>query len=232
VRGAAAIIVAAGQGQRFGGGIRKQYLRLRNRPIVWWSLNAFERCPSFRAIVLVVPKSDVASIRKKASAWKIGKLIAVVPGGATRADSVRHGLQRVPAGCRWVAVHDGVRPLIKAAVIEQVLKAARRYGAAIAACHSKDTVKLAGPSGFVERTPPRTIVWQAQTPQIFNRRLLERVFRWAGFRSATDDAQLVERLGAHVKLVPSPAENVKITVPLDLKLAELFVKREGGRGKR
>jgi len=147
------------------------------------------------------------------------KLIAVVSGGPTRAASVRRGLSSVPPGCRYVAVHDAVRPLARPALIESVVRAARKGGAALAACPSKDTVKLANARGMVVSSPPRETVWLAQTPQIFERRLLLRAHKQGERLAVTDDAQLVERLGARVKLVESPSDNIKVTVPLDIVLA-------------
>jgi 2-C-methyl-D-erythritol 4-phosphate cytidylyltransferase len=215
----AAIIVAGGKGLRYGGRVRKQYLLLHRKPILWWSLSAFERSPSVISITLVVPADDVRAVSAKAHTWGFRKLFAVVPGGATRADSVREGLERLPPESRYVAVHDAVRPLVTPAIIESVIRAARASKAALAACPSKDTVKLANTSDFVSASPKRETVWLAQTPQIFERRLLERANRAGRRQAVTDDAQLVERLGVRVKLVKSPPENFKVTVPIDFMLA-------------
>jgi 2-C-methyl-D-erythritol 4-phosphate cytidylyltransferase len=215
----AAIIVAGGKGLRYGGRVRKQYLLLNGRPILWWSLSAFERSPSIGSITLVVPAEDVSRLRAQTQAWKFKKLFAVVPGGTLRADSVRHGLFHIPPNSRYVAVHDAVRPLVTTATIENVIRAARRLKAALAASPSRDTLKLGSPAGFVRHSPPRETVWLAQTPQIFERRLLERAHRKGIRQAVTDDAQLVERLGARVKLVESSSENLKVTVPVDFVLA-------------
>ena len=227
----AAIIVAGGKGLRFGGKIRKQYLQLRGKPILWWSLQAFEKSPSVGSMVLVVPAEDVRRLRVKARAWGFRKLAAIVPGGVTRADSVREGLTVVPEGCRYVAVHDAVRPLVVPAIIEQVIAAARRSGAALAACPSKDTVKLANGDGHIHSTPDREKVWLAQTPQVFHRKLLERAHQKGKNASVTDDAMLVERLGAKVRLVEAPADNLKITRPIDLELAKIILSRGGPCGR-
>ena len=237
----AAIIVAGGKGLRYGGPVRKQYLPLGGRPIVWWSLSAFERSPSIFSIVLVVPAGDVAKIRARTPGWKFKKLSAVVAGGRTRADSVRRGLSATPRSARYVAVHDAVRPLVRPKLIESVIDTARKAGAALAACPSKDTVKLANSRGLVIASPPRDTVWLAQTPQIFERRLLERAHRlrrnkgrgsWSVDRRSksvhgarcTDDSQLVERLGVRVKLVESPPDNIKVTLPMDFVLARSILK--------
>lgn len=217
---AAAVIVAGGQGVRFGGKVRKQYLLLSGRPLLWWSLRAFEKSPSVASVVLVVPERDVSLMKRKVRTWKFKKLLRVVPGGITRADSVRQGLQAVPSSLKWVAVHDAVRPLVTPPLIEGVLRQARRHQAAIAACPSRDTVKIADSQGRIRSSPARETVWLAQTPQVFNRRLLHRAHREGRTLQVTDDAQLVERLGVKVKLVASSAENLKVTLPIDLVLAK------------
>jgi 2-C-methyl-D-erythritol 4-phosphate cytidylyltransferase len=215
----AAIIVAGGKGLRFGGRVRKQYLLLKRRPIVWWSLAAFEKSPSIHSIILVVPAEDVRRVRERSRRWKFKKLSVVTTGGATRAESVRRGLLVIPKNCRYVAVHDAVRPLVTPRVIEDVVRAARQFEAALAACLSKDTVKLANGNRVVRSSPPRETVWLAQTPQIFERRLLLKAHEKGRAQLVTDDSQLVERLGVHVRLVESPSENIKVTVPADIILA-------------
>ena len=211
--------MAGGKGLRFGGRIRKQYLLLKGRPIVWWSLRAYEKSPSVRLMVLVAPADDIPRLHDKIRGWKFRKFFALVPGGVTRADSVRQGLSAVPESCRYVAVHDAVRPLIQPETIEKVILAARRSKAALAACPSKDTVKLANSGGYVRASPARQSVWMAQTPQVFERRLLLRANEKGRRLAVTDDSQLVEKLGVRVKLVESPPENMKVTVPMDFILA-------------
>jgi 2-C-methyl-D-erythritol 4-phosphate cytidylyltransferase len=219
MRDTAAIIVAGGKGLRFGGSVRKQYLLLQRRPILWWSAAAFEHSPSVLSIILVVPSDDVETVLAQTHAWRLKKISAVVSGGATRADSVREGLKNIPDPARYVAVHDAVRPLVTPAIVERVIQAARITKAALAACLSKDTVKIADSRGRVEASPSRDRVWLAQTPQIFERRLLERANRKGKHLPVTDDAQLVERLGVRVKLVESSPENLKVTLPIDFVLA-------------
>lgn len=224
---AAAIIVAGGQGLRFGGKVRKQYLRLRRRPILWWSLKAFHSSPSIGAMILVTPAEDCARVFRATRQWGFKKIVAVVPGGKTRADSVREGLKALPSTARWVAVHDAVRPLVTSKTIEDTIAKARSHRAAIAACPSKDTVKLAGSGQRIQSSPPREKVWLAQTPQTFERKLLEHAHAKGLKLPVTDDSQLVERLGVPVCLVESPAENIKVTFPEDLATAQLILKRRG-----
>jgi 2-C-methyl-D-erythritol 4-phosphate cytidylyltransferase len=218
MRDTAAIIVAGGKGLRFGGRTRKQYVSLNGRPIFWWSLRAFQKCASIAEIILVVPANDLKRV-----VVAVPKKIRVVAGGTTRADSVRHGLKAISPAIRWVAVHDAVRPLITPSIIEAVIRAARRHRAAIAATPSRDTVKIANGHDTVKSTPERDKVWLAQTPQVFERELLERAHAKGCGATVTDDAQLVERLGVKVKLVEAPADNIKITRPIDLELAKCIV---------
>jgi 2-C-methyl-D-erythritol 4-phosphate cytidylyltransferase len=221
---AAAIIVAGGKGLRFGGPVRKQYLKLQGRPLIRWSASAFDASPSIGWMVLVVPADDVADLRRMATRWNFKKSVMVVRGGETRADSVRQGLAALPPECRWVCVHDAVRPLVTRETIEKTLREARRTGAAIAACLSKDTVKLADARGHIHSTPARETVWLAQTPQTFERKLLERAHRRGRHLPVTDDAQLVERLGIRVQLVATPPENIKVTTRIDLTIARAVIK--------
>ncbi len=216
----AAIIVAGGKGLRFGGRVRKQYLKLGAHPLYGWCVKAFQRAPSIAEIILVVPKEDLKTVR-------FSKNLRVVAGGSTRAESVRAGLRAISSQIAWVAVHDAARPLVSPPLIEKVIRVARKFQAAIAATPSKDTVKLSNGNGSIASTPPRHSVWLAQTPQIFERRLLERAHRQGRNQTVTDDAQLVERLGVRVKLVPSPPENIKVTVPADFKIAKMILKSRG-----
>jgi len=221
----AAIIVAGGKGLRYGGPTRKQYLKLAGKPLLWWSIHAFEQSASVGSIVVVVPAEDVRRVQALVSRSRFRKVVSVVAGGAERRDSVRHGLEALPPGPRWIGVHDAVRPLIRKETIEATFHAARRDQAALAACRSKDTVKIVDASGYVKSSPDRNQVWLAQTPQCFERSLLERAHRKGRDWPVTDDAQMVERLGVRVKIVEAPAENIKITTPMDLKLAQSLCPR-------
>jgi 2-C-methyl-D-erythritol 4-phosphate cytidylyltransferase len=220
----AAVIVAGGQGKRYGGRVRKQYLTLAGRPVYWWSVQAFDRSPSIGVIILVVPRDNIMGMRRQLTRLKTHKPLHLVSGGETRADSVRQGLAAIPPGYRGVAVHDAVRPLITPELIESVIKGARAHRAAIAATPSKDTVKLAGRQRMIQRTLPRESVWLAQTPQAFDRALLERAHARGQDVPVTDDAMLVERLGIRVKLIESPPDNLKVTVPTDFQLAQRLMK--------
>jgi len=220
----AAIVLGAGSGKRFGGPVRKQYLRLNGKPLLWWSLRAFDQASSVQSLTLVAPQDDLPALKKQLKTWRFKKMHALVAGGAERSDSVKEGLKAIPSDSRWVAVHDGVRPLITPDDIENVIRATLQHRAALAASPSRDTVKIVDAGGFVRSSPDRQTVWLAQTPQIFERALLERAHAsQAG--AVTDDAQLVERLGVSVKLVEIPPTNLKVTLPMDYVLAAQILKQ-------
>jgi len=218
----AAVIVAAGAGRRMGSALPKQVLPLAGRPLVEHSLRAFQRAPSVDRIVLVLPAGFAAVFPLKLGA--IEKLAATVAGGETRQASVRNGLEAI-AGEEWVVVHDAARPLVMPTLIEAVLAAARDHGAAVAARPARDTVKQVD-GRVVVGTFDRDRVVLVQTPQAFRAELLRRAHREAaadGFL-ATDDAQLVERLGEPVAWVEGPATNLKVTTADDLRLAEMLLR--------
>jgi 2-C-methyl-D-erythritol 4-phosphate cytidylyltransferase len=222
----AAVIVAAGRGERFGGGVPKQFIDCAGRPLLAHTLTRFCRAGGFAEMILALP--DVADLDRRlggASAWPIP--VRAVAGGEDRQASVAAALA-VLSGVDLVLVHDGVRPLVPIRVIREVQRAAAAVGAAIAACPCGDTVKEVA-EGRVVRTLARTGLVQAQTPQGFRIDLLREAHRRAGEDGirATDDAALVERLGCPVAIVDSPATNLKVTGPDDLALAEFLIERAG-----
>jgi 2-C-methyl-D-erythritol 4-phosphate cytidylyltransferase len=219
MKGVCAIIVAAGQGRRFGSA--KQFAALKGRPLLDWTLDAFETHPEVDEIVLVLPD-------EKDGARFIGrhpKITAVVRGGRRRQDSVRRGFARVrPGAGEIVLVHDGVRPLVTREVISRVIREAGRCGAAIPAVPVEDTIKEAV-RGKVVRTVDRANLYRVQTPQGFAYAVLDQALRRAGPKrpAATDEAALAERAGAEVRVVAGDPRNIKVTIPSDLKLAEAFL---------
>jgi 2-C-methyl-D-erythritol 4-phosphate cytidylyltransferase len=216
-----AVIVAAGEGRRFGG--PKQFALLRGRAVLDWSLAAFEANPNVDAVVLVL--GDEARGAKDASRY--AKVTAVVRGGEMRQDSVANGVEALdPAEDDIVLVHDGARPLVTQDLIERVLEAARATGAAIPGLPLEDTIKEAE-AGRVVRTVPRERLIRVQTPQGFSAGLLRRALdaaKTAGL-AATDEAALLESLGLPVTIVPGDPRNLKITSPLDLTAAEAYLGR-------
>lgn len=227
-----AIIPAAGAGRRMGSVVEKQFLHLRGIPILAHTLRVFDKSPKIDGIVLVVaPQQRQALEGEVLGPHPCEKLLRVIDGGAERQDSVANGLRAIPPDCELVVVHDGVRPLVSIDLLEAVLEAAHHYGAAIAAIPAGDTVKQAD-SQKVVATLERETIWLAQTPQIFRAKLLRRAYEKAARDQAvvTDDAALVERIGVTVHLVHGSPENIKVTTPADLLLAEaILAGREGQR---
>jgi 2-C-methyl-D-erythritol 4-phosphate cytidylyltransferase len=227
-RDVGAIVVAAGQGTRIGG-VPKQYRLLGGVPLVLRALRPFTAHRDVAHVVLVLPPADAAAPPPFLSDLA-GPGLTLVAGGAERADSVAAGLAALAPACTIVLVHDAARPFVEAGVIDAVIQEARAGVGAVAAVPLSDTVKEVGAGDRrVLRTVPREHLWRAQTPQGFPRSLLAEAHERArgdGVR-ATDDAALVERLGATVRVVPDSPSNLKITTPEDFAWAEAWVAARG-----
>lgn len=208
-----------------GAQVDKAFLPLGPKPVVAYSLRVFQECFDVDSVVLVVRKEQLAAARGLVQMFGISKIYAVVAGGASRAASVRAGLAALDPDTTYVAVHDAARPNIRGELVTEILKAARKTGAAIAAAPMVDTVKVSGKGGIVEQTLDRSRIWTAQTPQAFRLSVLASALEQAAKDKVevTDDAQAVERAGGQVKLVPNPVPNPKITVPEDLRTVGLLM---------
>lgn len=207
-----------------GGRPPKQFLLLRGVPLLVRTLVRLSRSRVIEGIVVVVPPQAVERTRRLIRRHRVPRVLAVVAGGRERQESVWLGLQAVPPAADLVVVHDAVRPFITASLVRQVVEAARRFGAATCGLPIRETVKRARES-IVEATVDREGLWLVQTPQAFRRTLLREAHEKArrdGFLG-TDDAVLVERLGASVRMVTGLVENVKITTPQDLARARLLL---------
>jgi 2-C-methyl-D-erythritol 4-phosphate cytidylyltransferase len=220
---AVAIIVAAGRSERMGGA-DKIFAALMGRPLLAWSLGAFNRCDDIDAIVIVTAPGSVERVGHFVREWRFAKVTAVVAGGAARQDSVRAGIDAAP-GAAIIAVHDAARPLVTPELISRGVALARERGAALCAVPARDTVKeVDGDPPVVRATPDRARMWLAQTPQVFDRKLLLEAHTAASSASATDDAALVEALGHAVYVYEGDATNIKITTPDDLVIAEALLR--------
>ena len=229
-----ALVPAAGRGLRMGGSIPKQFLALGGEPLIIQSLLALQTATVVDQIILAVPSADIDYCKCEiVTKHRFTKVTKVVAGGAERQDSVRHALAEVPSDTEIVLVHDAVRPFLTQGMIDEVVAAARKHGAAIVALPMRDTVKQVRPDGMIERTVDRAPLWLAQTPQAFRRDWIEEAHRKAhaeGVR-ATDDAFLVEWLGQAVAVVEGSGENIKVTRPEDLVIGEaILASRMKGRG--
>ena len=221
-----AIIAAAGTGSRMASDRPKQFLQLAGTPIIFHTLKPFELCESIQEVIVVLPPEESAAFLALAGQHGLRKLARVVPGGATRADSVKRGLMAIRAAtAEIVAVHDGVRPFVTVEEIDNTIAAAQRDGAAILATPVTDTIKLVE-GDTVVKTLERRNLRQALTPQCFRYELLRKAYEQADVNdpSLTDESALVERLGHTVTTVEGSARNIKITTPRDLLIAETFLK--------
>lgn len=221
-----AIIVAGGSGERFGDPRGKQFVELAGLPLVAWSIIAFDNAPSVGSIVVVCPQARVGEMRKDVLAQlELKHDVAIAAAGATRQDSVFSGLLASPAELALVAIHDGARPLVEVDAIERCLAMVRgdkQVDGAICASRQTDTLKVVDGAGRIAGTPDRSQYWCAQTPQVFRRQAILAAHEAAlleGYEG-TDDSSLMERRGATVCVVESPRDNIKVTVPEDLAIAE------------
>ena len=216
-----AVIVAAGSASRMGG-IDKVMAALGGEPMIARTVRAFQQCGAIADIVIVTRPDLIRPI--SALCAQMDKVRMVVAGGKSRQESVALGLNALPKGVELAAVHDGARPLVTDAVIDRTVRAANSYGAAAPAVPVKDTIKVAR-GGLVTDTPDRASLQAVQTPQVFDFDLLRGALKKAAEENAavTDDCSAVERLGMAVKIVEGDERNLKVTTPMDLKIAELLL---------
>ena len=219
-----AIIVAAGTSSRMGG-IDKVFAQLGDEPLLAKIVNVFQNCPPIDEIVIVLARKNLGQGRKLVKEYGWPKVIAVCHGGLRRQDSVRVGLKRL-AGCDWVVIHDGARPCIDADIIERGLAAAHKSGAAIAGVPVKETIKIVSRRRLVQQTPERQSLWAAQTPQVFRYDLIAEAYRQVK-TEVTDDASLVEQMGHKVEVYMGSYQNIKVTTPEDLAIAQVLLRNNG-----
>ena len=221
-----AIIAAAGAGTRMASDRPKQFLLLAGTPVIIHTLRVFEQCESIHEVIVVLPAAESAGFLSLAGKFGLRKVARVVPGGVTRADSVKRGLLAIRAAtAEIVAVHDGVRPFVTAEEIDAVVTAAQTDGAAILVAPVTDTIKQVS-DGRVEKTLDRGGLCRALTPQCFRYELLRHAYQQADVNdpSLTDESALVEQLGHQVSIVEGSARNIKITTAEDLAIAESILK--------
>lgn len=231
----AAVVLAAGAGRRMQADVKKQFLLLKGKPLIYYPLKAFQE--SFvEEIVLVVPKEDMLYCKEEiVDKYHFSKVRCLAEGGKERYHSVASGLSRL-SECDYVFIHDGARPFVTAEILERAYRCVRECGACVVGMPVKDTIKIADREGMIAETPDRNLVWMIQTPQVFSYHLIKEAYEnLLGQESAlrekgihiTDDAMAVEMLMDHpVKLVEGSYQNIKITTPEDLLVAESFSRYE------
>lgn len=228
-----AIVLAAGKGKRMQTSVHKQYLLLKDKPVLFYSLKAFEDS-LVDDIVLVVGTDEERFCREEiVEKYGFRKVRAVVEGGLERYHSVANGLGRIDWTCDYVFIHDGARPFVNGEMIKRAYSEVQLSKACIVGMPVKDTIKIADEEGYVSETPARPLVWQIQTPQVFEKKLITLAYEKLLSKESrlsvegvvvTDDAMVVEYfMNTPVKLVQGSYENIKITTPEDLKIAEILL---------
>ena len=219
-----AIILAAGKSERMGGDVDKAFLSLVNKPVVAWSLLAFEKCADIDRIVLVVRKDQVVASKAVVKMFGISKIDKIIPGGGKRQESVAAGLAACDLDTRTVVIHDGARPMVTPELISEVVKQAKRVPAVTTGRPMTDTVKFCEKGTTVTKSVARQKLWTVQTQQAFQVKELRAAFKALGTRDVTDDCMAVELNGGTVKIVENLKPNFKITTVEDLQLAATLLK--------
>lgn len=238
-----AILLAAGSGKRMQSDVAKQFMLLNGKPLIWYALHTIEQSSVIEDCILVTGAEDISYVQKEiVERYDFRKVVAIVAGGAERYDSVYNALKVIADGDKgvlnrdgYVFIHDGARPFLTEEMIERSYQAVEETHACVVGMPVKDTIKLADTDGYAASTPDRSLVWQIQTPQVFDAKLiidaysklmLQKEELAAKGIKITDDAMVVETLLEHpVKLVQGSYENIKITTPEDLCVAEAFLSR-------
>ena len=208
----------------------KQYLEIGGKPLLVHTLRTFQECHLVDSIIIVVSEKDIDyCLHQMVQRYQFSKVYKVISGGERRQDSVRNGIEAVADSCRWVLIHDGVRPFVSIELIEKVIKTARRFRAVITGLPVTETIKRVDSKANVLKTIERKDLWIIQTPQIFSREDIYLAHQEAlkrGWTEATDDASLVEKMGISVKIIEGEERNIKITTPHDLQVARFLLSTE------
>jgi 2-C-methyl-D-erythritol 4-phosphate cytidylyltransferase len=229
-----AVVLAAGSGSRMNSDVKKQYMEIGGKPLIYYSLKTFEES-IIDDIVLVVSRGDIDFVRTEiVQKYGFDKVTAIVEGGLYRYHSVRLGLEAAAKDCDYAFIHDGARPFVTKDIILRALHAVKEYGACVVGMPVKDTIKIADEKGFAATTPDRNLTWMVQTPQVFSYKMIlelyQRLDREEGELMAkginiTDDAMVVEYFSEKkIKLVEGSYTNIKITTPEDIPAAEAILK--------
>ncbi|SET55661.1 2-C-methyl-D-erythritol 4-phosphate cytidylyltransferase [[Clostridium] polysaccharolyticum] len=222
-----AIILAAGQGKRMNSTVPKQYLLLKEKPVLFYSLDIFQRNQQIDDIILVVGQEQIDYCKRElVDKYGFSKVSKIIEGGKERYLSVLCGIKEAE-NADYILVHDGARPFVTQEIVERTLESAICFGTGIAGVPVKDTIKLCDEKGFVTHTPNRNFVWAIQTPQVFRADILAEAYEklmLSNQSDITDDAMVVERmLDRKVKLVLGDYKNIKITTPEDLETGEFYM---------
>lgn len=223
-----AIIVAAGQGKRMGGQIRKQFLMLDGKEILAHTVGRFEQFSKIQEIILVTGEDDLEDVKAMVGRYGWKKVTTVITGGKERQDSVKCGLNALSEKTEIVLIHDGVRPFVTEDMVNRSINAAQNCGGCVLGVPAKDTIKICDQNGLVLETPIRSTLWHIQTPQTFCRALIEDAYEKAeqeGFLG-TDDASVAEFAGAKIMVIQGDYQNIKITTKEDILVGTCFLEGE------
>ncbi len=220
------IIVAAGKSERMGQNVDKAFLSLGAKPVVVYSLRAFEKCPDIDDVVLVVQKERLEAARCMVQMFGCTKVKKIVAGGAQRQVSVAKGLEAIDEDTEILAIHDGARPCVTSELISATIRSAKEHGSGVAAVKITDTVKEVERGMTLARTVDRTKLWAVQTPQAFQKALIVKAMAHVkkAKKVVTDESSAVELVAKNIRLVLSTSANIKITTPDDLVLAAALMR--------
>ncbi|NLL81353.1 MAG: 2-C-methyl-D-erythritol 4-phosphate cytidylyltransferase [Tissierellia bacterium] len=221
------IVAAAGMSNRMGSSINKQFIAIDNKPILAHTLEKFEKCKLVDEIIVVSKEGEVDYCKKEiVKKYGFRKVTNIVRGGKERQDSIYNGILALNEKAEIVLTHDGARPFVRIESIEEGIKGVVKYGACVVGVPVKDTVKVIDPENVVHHTPKRSLLWAAQTPQCFWSHLLKKGYEMAADEGiiGTDDSSLVEKIGQPIKMIMGSYDNIKITTPEDLIVADSLLK--------
>ena len=223
-----AIVLAAGQGKRMNSRIQKQFLEIDHRPVLYYSLECFQKSPLIQDIILVTGEEMISYCKKEiVERYNFTKVTKVIAGGKERYDSVYQGLLACE-DCDYVFIHDGARPCVTDSIINACMHDVKIYNACVAAVPVKDTIKVVDAEGIAVNTPDRSTLWQIQTPQVFESELIleayDKLYCDIDKKGITDDAMVVEKyMNTKVKMTLSEYTNIKATTPEDILVTEVFL---------
>ncbi|PHV71183.1 2-C-methyl-D-erythritol 4-phosphate cytidylyltransferase [Sporanaerobium hydrogeniformans] len=224
-----AIIVAGGSGKRMGTAVKKQYIQLKGKEILAYTIEAFENCSFINDIIVVVAEEEIDYVRENIiRKYKLNKVSQIVGGGKERQDSVYNGLKATKGESTYVMIHDGARPFVKKETIYKCLLNTQKNKASIVAVPVKDTIKVCNTRTHrVESTPDRKKLWSIQTPQSFEYELLMKAYSYAKKQNlqVTDDSMIIEAFGEDVYITEGDYTNIKITTPEDLIIGEVLLQK-------
>ncbi len=225
-----AIVPAAGKGTRMKNeGENKVFIKLKDKPILFYTLKKLDLCALIDEIYLILDKESIEKKIKEIERFEIKKLKKIVEGGATRGESVYKGLRSIEKNIDFVVIHDGARPFVSSNKIAEVIEVAKSFDGAILGIPLSDTLKEMEDTGFIKNTAPRERYIRAQTPQVFKYSTILEVYKKLGETMRflnTDESYLMEKAGYKIKVVRGEEKNIKITTPFDLTLAELIIEEE------